>query len=185
VEHDERADECEACHTALRYWCRAHSREIGWLDSAECRRCAEDEARRRPRAPRPAPLPRAAAPSPAAPPAWRTVSAPLLAESIPPRAAFRRRRRRKKVPAAVEVKPRGPLWGLFEALLTIAGTGFAAWLLGMTVGGVLAIESGGDIESAVVEWGVLACGFGLALGLVLAIGNSTLYESGVYDSAEE
>ncbi|HEY0016752.1 MAG TPA: hypothetical protein VGC13_10550 [Longimicrobium sp.] len=68
VEHDVRVDGCEACGTALRYWCRAHSREIGWLESAECRRCAEDEARRRPRTSVPvAASPRTAAPSPVPP----------------------------------------------------------------------------------------------------------------------
>lgn len=85
----------------------------------------------------------------------------------------------------VESKRRGPLWGLLKALLTIAGTGFAAWLLGMTLGGVLAIASGGDIGSSMAEWGAMVCVFGLALGLVLAVANSNLYESGVYDSAEE
>jgi hypothetical protein len=85
----------------------------------------------------------------------------------------------------VEVKRRGPLWGLLKALLTIAGTGFAAWLLGMTLGGVLAIGSGGDIVALMKGFGALVCVFGVVLGLVIAIANSNLYESGVYDSGEE
>ena len=60
VEHDDfPADGCEACGTALRYWCRTHSREVGWLETPECRRCAEEAAR-----PRPAPRPPASRPAP-------------------------------------------------------------------------------------------------------------------------
>ena len=47
VEHEVRADECEACGSALRWWCRAHSREIGWLETAECHRCTQAVARPR------------------------------------------------------------------------------------------------------------------------------------------
>jgi hypothetical protein len=74
VEHDVRAQECEACDTRLRPWCRVHGREIGWLDGPACGRCAEDAARhaRRPTAPSlampcpaPAPFTTAASPAPA------------------------------------------------------------------------------------------------------------------------
>jgi len=59
VEHEDYAAEgCEACGTALRYWCRAHSREAGWLETPECRRCAEEAAR-----PTPAPRPRTTPPA--------------------------------------------------------------------------------------------------------------------------
>lgn len=64
VEHDDaRGGTCEVCGTTLRYWCRVHSREIGWLNAPECPRCAAEAA-----APpaRPAP-PRTPTP-PAAPP---------------------------------------------------------------------------------------------------------------------
>jgi hypothetical protein len=45
VEHDTSADSiCEACDTPLRAWCRAHSREIGWLEGPGCHRCAEEAA---------------------------------------------------------------------------------------------------------------------------------------------
>jgi len=80
VEHDDYAAEgCEACGTALRYWCRAHSREAGWLETPECRRCAEEAVR-----PTPAPRPRAAPPvhpplAPMRPPA------PARAPELPPR----------------------------------------------------------------------------------------------------
>lgn len=35
---------CPACEIRLRPWCRIHSRKIGWLDGATCRRCAEPPA---------------------------------------------------------------------------------------------------------------------------------------------
>lgn len=79
---------CEVCGTALRYWCRAHSRAIGWLDSPECPSCAAEAAARAPRTvppraptrtpppeppPRVPPRPPAPAPTPApARPSWRT-----------------------------------------------------------------------------------------------------------------
>jgi hypothetical protein len=43
---------CEACGTALRHWCRTHSREIGWLGSPACERCAQEARRPTPRPPR-------------------------------------------------------------------------------------------------------------------------------------
>jgi hypothetical protein len=69
VEHDVRVDACEACHTPLRYWCRAHGHETGWLKGPACARCAEEAAR----APAPAPPPTRApvrpTPGPKTPPA--------------------------------------------------------------------------------------------------------------------
>jgi hypothetical protein len=45
VEHDVSADSiCGACDTPLRAWCRAHSREAGWLDGPACDRCAKEAA---------------------------------------------------------------------------------------------------------------------------------------------
>ncbi|HEU4560277.1 MAG TPA: hypothetical protein VFS20_20675 [Longimicrobium sp.] len=67
VEHDDpQGGDCEVCGTRLRFWCRAHSREIGWLDSAQCPRCAAESATWVPRVPTPPP---SAAPRPTPPPA--------------------------------------------------------------------------------------------------------------------
>lgn len=58
VEHEAPGNgACEACGATLRRWCRVHGRESGWLESAECRRCAEDAFRPAP-PPRPASAPR-------------------------------------------------------------------------------------------------------------------------------
>jgi hypothetical protein len=63
VEHDDpKGGACEVCGTPLRFWCRVHSKEIGWLDSATCPRCAAEAAR-------PTPPPRAPAAPPPPPPA--------------------------------------------------------------------------------------------------------------------
>lgn len=77
VEHDREVHECEACGSPVRYWCRTHSRDIGWLEAAECRRCAEEAAR--PAAPR----------TRAAPPATRRPAAPAP-RPAPARAPRRR-----------------------------------------------------------------------------------------------
>lgn len=61
LEHDHPVAECEACRSPLRYWCRAHSADSGWLDAPACPRCAEEKAR-------PVPRPAAAPPAPARPP---------------------------------------------------------------------------------------------------------------------
>lgn len=85
VEHDDpKGGACEVCGTPLRFWCRVHSKEIGWLDSAACPRCAAEASR-------PVPPPRApAAPPPAAPrptapePPRRTAPPPRRPASPPP-----------------------------------------------------------------------------------------------------
>jgi hypothetical protein len=76
VEHDDpKGGACEVCGTTLRFWCRVHSKEIGWLESASCPRCAAEAARptppsRAPAAP-PSPAPAAPRPAPALPPTTR------------------------------------------------------------------------------------------------------------------
>jgi hypothetical protein len=87
VEHEVRADECEACGGALRYWCRAHSHQVGWLESPECRGCAEEKARPATRRPPVPSRPKAAPPaaSPPSPPLWRKTLAPSSRTVAPSR----------------------------------------------------------------------------------------------------
>ena len=78
VEHDDpKGGACEVCGTPLRFWCRVHSKEIGWLNSEACPRCAAEAAAPTPpsrpvppppRAPEPPPAPRRPAPTPPPPP---------------------------------------------------------------------------------------------------------------------
>ena len=73
VEHElTHTGPCEVCGSELRYWCRRHSKEIGWLDGPRCERCEMEAARPRPapapprpRTPRPSPSPRRPDPRPA------------------------------------------------------------------------------------------------------------------------
>lgn len=94
VEHDTSADTlCEACDTPLRAWCRAHSRETGWLDSAACPRCAEEArpARTAPSVAMPCPapsLPSSVAPLPHSP---APGAAPVAAERGTPPAPMQLR----------------------------------------------------------------------------------------------
>jgi hypothetical protein len=66
VEHDDPVGgQCEVCGTQLRYWCRVHGPEIGFMDTAACPRCAAEAARPTPPPrPAPAPPPRPRAPTP-------------------------------------------------------------------------------------------------------------------------
>lgn len=94
VEHEVRADACEACGGALRYWCRVHSRETGWLESPGCRGCAGEKARPAPRA-RSAPSAPKAAPhaTPLPAPPERTPPASRRRTAAPERAPLQRRER--------------------------------------------------------------------------------------------
>jgi hypothetical protein len=81
VEHDAPAPAgCEACHTPLRAWCCAHSREIGWLDGHWCSHCEEEDAHRTGRPRRPAPPP----PPPPSPAPVARVDAPVDADEAVP-----------------------------------------------------------------------------------------------------
>jgi hypothetical protein len=55
VEYDEPiAGACDVCGTEVRYWCRVHGAEIGFMDTAACPRCAAEAARPAPPPRRPA-----------------------------------------------------------------------------------------------------------------------------------
>ncbi|WP_420128312.1 hypothetical protein [Longimicrobium sp.] len=106
VEHDDpKGGACEVCGTTLRFWCRVHSKDIGWLDSATCPRCAAEAARPTPppRAPAAPPPPRPAPPPPRpapAPPARPTPAPPL-----PPRP-----RRPEPEPPPAHAEDEGIVW---------------------------------------------------------------------------
>lgn len=99
VEHDDAVGgTCEVCGTQLRFWCRVHSREIGWLDSPECPRCDAELGTRRPSAPPPAP------PAPAPLPPREAVPEPR-AEPAPDSTAETRWRSRIRVPSGTPPPP--------------------------------------------------------------------------------
>ena len=190
VEHDiAEVGECEACGSPLRFWCRTHSREIGWLDGADCPRCPPGTARVKPR-PTPAPPPSTRPAAPAAPRATATAAAtaatpapapatPVTARTPPP-PPFPAAAVPLPAPAA-EDQPReepvrrtapgqGPIVRLFNAVLTTLQGGIVGVLLGVGAGGFQAFYTAGDIPLRAVEWGVYGGMAGLLLGGLAALG---------------
>lgn len=162
VEHDHPVPACEACGGSVRPWCRAHSRDIGWLDGHACARCAEDAVRPAPRPqrePAPAHLPYHPAYDdradllPAAPD--ETYVELPAAESLareewtPLRHAW--------VPSGREVL-RIMLWT--TAACAAAGTG---------MGYLRADHAGEDLLRVPLTWGAAAGGLGMILGLCIVI----------------
>lgn len=87
VEHDDpKGGPCEVCGTTLRFWCRVHSKEIGWLDSAACPRCAAEAAAPTPPSRPVPPPPRAPEPRrPTPAPPGRTPATPRVPDpTLPP-----------------------------------------------------------------------------------------------------
>jgi hypothetical protein len=194
VEHDDpKGGACEVCGTTLRYWCRAHSREIGWLEGPSCPRCATEAAGRIPS--RPAPRPPAAEPTVTArphrpppvaaePPPPRYAPPPDLyppTESYPPAEAYpppmrRDPREEMEMPTAEDLRPH------LEAGARVAGRMFSAifaviravifWgLLGLIAGGAFAWYGGQNIDPiwAAMFGGFVGGGFGLFIGIISAL----------------
>lgn len=199
VEHDHPVHECEACGSDVRFWCRTHSREIGWLESGVCPRCPPGVAR--PRPPKPAPPP-AAAPTPAppvsrpylrfdrsaaraeAPAPTRSAAAPPPVEtsalkmpsasppaSAPPAVAAPAAAPVPEAPrnAAPARQRRGMGVRLFEAALTVMQTGIVGVILGVGAGGSWAYFAGAEVPLEAAIGGAKGGMAGLALGVLIAV----------------
>jgi hypothetical protein len=175
VEHDEPTHECEACGSPVRFWCRTHSREIGWLESDVCPRCPPGAAR--PRPPKPAPPP-AVAPTPA--PSADGASRPYLRfEPKPPAASPPAAPVAPAAPAPAPEAPSAPEKArpnrrgmgvrLFEALLTVLQTGIVGVLVGVAYGGIAAYRVGAEVPLEAAIGGAKGGMAGLALGVLIAI----------------
>lgn len=185
VEHDvEEAGECEACGSPLRFWCRTHSREIGWLEAGECPRCPPGTARVKPRpAPPPPPPPRPVvsdAPAATRATATATAAAPPPAPAIPvtpvapPPAvpvatAPAAEEQPREEPARRKAPRQGPVLRLFNAMLTTLQGGIVGVLVGVGTGGFRAFMAAADIPATAVEWGVYGGMLGLVLGGLAAL----------------
>lgn len=157
VEHDAGGvRECEACGAALRLWCRAHSRETGWLSEPACARCAEEAARHAAPAPPPPREPAAARPAVAAPPAAAEV------RPVPPRAS----------PPAHVLFPGGPAPG--RPLREVIGHGRPP-----------AGPAGGGPENGSLIGGVLLVVLGTAVGGLLGVIGGMISVAATPGSAEE
>jgi hypothetical protein len=184
VEHDDPVGgQCEVCGTQLRYWCRVHGPEIGFMDTAACPRCAAEAAR-------PVPPPR---PAPAPPPTTRAPHrpAPTRVEADEPPAWTR------EEPRIVRPEPRAPRrpgWGGREPhvvirdgaedLAPIAAAGavrlvrafFAllravvGWtIFGAVAGGVYASYIGADVVYSALFGAMVAGCAGLIVGGLRAL----------------
>ena len=195
VEHDEPTHECEACGSPVRFWCRTHSREIGWLESDVCPRCPPGAAR--PRPPKPAPPPSVAptpAPSaggaptsasrpylrfdraraatveaPAAHPAPTPVPTPIAAALVDPVVAVEAS---AETPAAGRKRGPGPAARVFDGVLTAMWWGIVFALAGIGAGALIAWFMSDDIPTIATAGGVIAGAGGVILGALAAIGRA-------------
>ncbi|HST62065.1 MAG TPA: hypothetical protein VLK84_25410 [Longimicrobium sp.] len=162
-----RVDECEACGGALRYWCRRHSREIGWLESRKCHGCAEEKAR-------PKPSRRPAASAPAAAPPRTPAHAPSPA------------RRAAPVHTDAPMAAGTPLAGILETreweekerpTTPLVMTALRIWIpliILFALGGLYrAVVSGREISELVYEGAMVGWWVGLLLVFVLIIARLT------------
>jgi hypothetical protein len=191
VEHDDaRGGTCEVCGSTLRFWCRVHSREIGWLNAPECPRCTA-EAAAPPARPTPPPRPRAPTPAPPRPAPTPTVfrprrPRPRMPEPAPPPASYTGRDPRDVwregagdprdagrydaddlrpyVAAGANVAGR-----LFRALLAIIRQVIGWGVLGGLAGGAFAYYQGGDVAWTAMFGVMVGAGLGLFIGLIVAI----------------
>jgi hypothetical protein len=175
VEHDDpKGGACEVCGTTLRFWCRVHSKEIGWLDSATCPRCAAEAARpvppprapaapppAAPRSPAPAPTPPPRRPAPTPPPARVEADEPAWIEVPAPRPPRRTRAPRPwggRDPAVVMREGAEDLAPYAEAGAHMAGRMVRAFFA---------------VIGSVIGWGLLGAAVGFFFPDLLVMGGAT------------
>lgn len=167
----------------MRYWCRKHSREIGWLSSDVCPRCPPTAARRPKPAPPPAAVPTSEPPTTPTPPRpWlrfeRKPTTPAEPPASPPAPAPPPAEPPEPAPTVAEApgggtKSRQDRRGLgvrlFEAALTVLQTGIVGVLVGVAAGGIVAYRAGADVPLEAAIGGAKGGMAGLALGVLIAI----------------
>ncbi|HZG42641.1 MAG TPA: hypothetical protein VEY93_06735 [Longimicrobium sp.] len=177
VEHDEAVGgECEVCGTPLRFWCRVHGKEIGFLASAECPRCvAEEQARRTRAVPPRAPAPsRGATPrEPVEAPPRRPRRPPVVFDSPPPPYAGRDPREVLRE-GADDMRPYVAAGADFavlmmRALFAIVRHVIGWGVLGGIAGGVLGYQQGGDPVWSAMFGVMVGGGAGLFFGAIAAL----------------
>jgi hypothetical protein len=191
VEHDDpKGGACEVCGTQLRYWCRLHGKEIGFLDSPACPRCAAEAARPTPppRAPAPPPPPPRPREVPPAPPPRRPAPTRVEPEEVPPWAAEAPPRRRTRPSwggrdpgvvireGAEDLAPYASAGATFAVRLMLAFFAVVrsviGWgLLGALIGFFYASSMGGQLDPIyTAAFGVMVGGgVGLLFGAIRAL----------------
>jgi hypothetical protein len=176
VEHDDPVGgACEVCGTPLRFWCRVHGKDAGWLDSAECPRClAEAAARRAP--PRP-PVREAPRPplreTPARVEAPRRPRRPVPFDSAPPPYAGRDPREVLRE-SADDMRVHAAAGAAFAVLMMRALFAVVRHVLGWGVlggiaGGAIAFYQGGDPLWSAMFGVMVGGGAGLLFGAIAAL----------------
>lgn len=176
VEHDDpRGGPCEVCGTPLRFWCRVHGAQAGWLDAPVCPRCeAEAAAPPPPSRPRPAPAsptpPRRRRAAPVEAPAPRRSRVPP--EPFPP--APGRDPRVVLREGAEDLRPyvatgAGVAFRLIRALLALVRNVILWGVLGALAGGVFAYSRGDDLVWTALFGAMIGGGAGLMFGMVAAL----------------
>jgi hypothetical protein len=179
VEHDNPVGgECEVCGTQLRYWCRVHGPEIGFMDTTACPRCAAEAAR-------PTPPPRAPAPPPSSAPRRPTPAPTRMEADAPPRTVPPARRPRPRPwggrdphvvirEGAEDLAPYAEAGAnfavrLLRAFFTLVRTVIGWTLLGAIAGGIYASYVGADVLYTAAFGGMVAAGLGLVIGGLRAL----------------
>lgn len=174
VEHDHaQGGECEVCGTPLRYWCRVHGAEVGWLDEPVCPRCEAEAAEPVPR--RPSSPPAAAGPPPA--PRRRERPAPPVRRGRPrpERSPWPEGGSRDMTRGGVDdirpyvVSGAGVALRLMRALFAVLRSVVVWGLLGGLAGGGFAFTQGGDPFWTALFGMMVGGGVGLFIGAIAAI----------------
>ena len=156
---------CEVCGSDLRFWCRRHSKDIGWLSGPRCERCAMEAARPRP-APSPPPRPRTPAP-PRRPPHREPITARREPPDWRPHAARGGAVAWRMVKAALVIA-RSVFVGAL--LFGIAGAIYGYQMYGFSTGDGVAIHTLNRDTIALALLGVIVGSvLGLLWGFVRAI----------------
>lgn len=176
VEHDDPVGgQCEVCGTPLRYWCRVHGPEIGFMDTAACPRCAAEAAR--PAPPPRAPAPRPPAPMPAPPPTRVEPDAPPRTVPPPRRRPSPWGGRDPRVVIMDGAEDLAPyartgatfavrvVRAIFAFIRTVLGWG----ILGAIAGGAYAFYLGGDVFYTAAFGAMVAGILGLIIGGLRAL----------------
>ncbi len=162
VEHDDATGgPCEVCGTTLRYWCRLHEAETGWLTTPECPRCAAEAAERRSR---PAPPP--------AEPARRRLRVPAERPYTPmepardPREVLREGAEdlRPYMVAGADAAGR-----MIRAFFAVVRNVIVFGVLGAIVGGFFAYNQRGDLVWPVISGALIGAGAGFFFGVIGAL----------------
>ncbi|HLL83552.1 MAG TPA: hypothetical protein VK420_12895 [Longimicrobium sp.] len=162
VEHDDAtAGPCEVCGTTLRFWCRLHGAETGWLDTPECPRCAAEAAERRSR---PAPPRPPARPRRERAPVERPYAAP--APGRDPRVVLRE--------GADDLRPyvvagAGAAGRMIRAVLAVIRNVIVFGVLGGIVGGFVAYNQRGDLVWPLISGALIGAAVGLFFGVIGAL----------------